>query len=84
MSDLGNSFSWSSRDAARKLYVVEKRTADGRLDFSDPQPPFTEATEQQLCDEYFRDQPPSLGAASQGAIGAWYAERGWYFRPKTW
>lgn len=64
-------------------YCVEGRNRDtGWMDCSIPLP-FNSATERQLTDHYFRNNPgPS--SASQEEICKWYNDRGIYFRPKTW
>lgn len=73
-------------------FVVEKRKADGSLDFSEPQPPFQEATEQQIFDHYFKHHPCNCGkpmgtcrcTASQGEVREWYRAQGFMVRAKTW
>lgn len=67
----------------RRKYIVERRDADGNLDFRGKQPPFIEATERQLFDYYFRHHPHKQ-SASQEEIREWYAAQGWSYRPKTW
>ena len=74
-----NKFSYNVRK-----YVVEARdSATGELLFRTPEPPFREATEEQLIQHYFRHCPEGA-SCSQEAICAWYAKQGWFFRPKTW
>ncbi len=69
-----------------KTVCVEKRDPEtGALDFSQPQPPFREATADQLWRHYF-SQTPDDGrkSVSQEEIGQWYANQGFFWRPKTW
>lgn len=65
-------------------YAVEKRTPDGQLDFSAPQPPFIEATVNELCDYFFARSDFAGESASQEQIAKWYADQGFYYRVKTW
>lgn len=75
-----NKFSFQVRK-----YCVEKRNPEtGALDFTAPQPPFWEATEEQIIQLYFRKNPGPEPSASQESIGEWYAQQGWFWRPKTW
>lgn len=66
-----------------KTFVVEKRKADGTLDFSEPQPPFITATEDQLCDYWFRKNPDAPNPDIKD-VYAWYHAQGFMTRPKTW
>ena len=67
-------------------YIMERRFPDGTLDLRGQQPPFIECTEQQICSYFFdRDgKGPDGPPASQEVIAAWYRERGWTWREKTW
>lgn len=68
-----------------RKYCVEKRNPEtGALDFSLPQPPFMEATDEMLWQFYFKKNPGQNPTASQEEIGEWYAQQGWFWRPKTW
>ena len=63
-----------------------------------PQPPYSPAgtlewTENELCDYFFRNAPKEKKTesaygygetADMKTIAAWFAERHWYWRPKTW
>lgn len=67
-----------------RTYVVECRDPEtGRLDMNSPQPPFIEASEDRLS-RYFFAQNPTVESASWETMGRWYAERRWFWRPKTW
>ncbi len=68
-----------------RKYCVEKRNPEtGDLDFTAPQPPFMEATDDEICRFYFRKNPGTNTSASQEAIGEWYAKQGWFWGAKTW
>ena len=73
------------RQSQQKTWVIEKRTSDGKLDFSEPQPPFFLASEEDLCKWWFRENP---GAASSIAwldiLNVWIPSKGFSVRPKTW
>ena len=73
------------RQSQRKVWIIEKRGADGGLDFSDPQPPFFQASEEDLCAWWFREHP---GATSSIAwldiLHVWIPSLGFSVRPKTW
>ena len=66
-----------------KLFVVEKRTNDGVLDLSEPQPPFLIATLNQIFNHYFHAHSGEE-SASQEKVHAWYQEQGFSWRAKTW
>ena len=70
----------------RRLYCVERRDAEtGALDLRGKQPPFVEATEDQLVKHFFRSTPDDgRPSANPEEIGKWYSEQGWFWRPKTW
>jgi len=72
--------------AYKKQFVIEKRKADGSLDFSVPQPPFFIGSEDDICQHYFKNTSAEIhgGAASMGTIYLWYKEQGFEIRPKTW
>ena len=61
--------------------VIEKRGADGSLDFSDPQPPHRPMTFDALYDLYFAANPDGIGSWEQ--LSTWLKSRGWYIRAKT-
>ena len=76
---------------SRKKYVMERRGADGVLDLKGAQPPFFECTADQISGYYFANGGPTEVSAfghgetaSQEMIVAWYRERGWFWREKTW
>lgn len=67
-----------------RSYVVECRDPEtGRLDLKSPQPPFIEASSDALASHYYR-AVSGESPASWDVIGRWYAERRWFWRPKTW
>lgn len=41
-------------------------------------------TERELYDYWFEHNPDGGASVSQEAVRAWFAERNWYWRPKTW
>lgn len=61
--------------------VVEKRTPDGKLDFSEPQPPTESMTFDALYSLYFRD---STGPGTWAALREWLEAKHWVVRVKTW
>lgn len=61
---------------------IEKRGADGSLDFSDPQPPVN-CKSRELFDLFFRENPQA-GSAAPDAFFAWLRGKGWTVRAKTW
>jgi hypothetical protein len=69
-----------------KKYCVEKRDPEtGALTVLGNQPPFIEATEEQITAYYFRKTPDDgRPSVSNEEIGEWYAKQGWFWRPKTW
>lgn len=69
-----------------RQYCVERRDPEtGALDVRGAQPPFITATEEEITQYYFRNTPDDgRSSVSQEEIGAWYAARGWFWRPKTW
>lgn len=68
---------------SRQKFVLEKRHADGSLDFSLPQPPFITATEHQIW-HYFYKKNPDVPNSTLAQAYAWYKEQGFEIRPKTW
>lgn len=71
------------KDVHEKLFMMEKRTAAGVLDFSEPQPPFLYGTEQEIFDYYF-SKNPGQQSASQEVVAEWYRAQGFTWRLKTW
>jgi hypothetical protein len=65
------------------VFILEKRKADGSLDFSTPVPPFVYGTQEDLFQHYFAKNP-GVEKASQEDIKAWYAGQNLFWRPKTW
>lgn len=73
--------------------VVEKRTADGQLDFSDPQPPLSIHGKCPCCEGltfrdvykiFFKENPDGPASAGWPELKAWLDERGWTVRARTW
>jgi hypothetical protein len=73
--------------------VVEKRTADGQLDFSDPQPPLSAPgkcphckglTFRDVYKMYFTENPTGSASADWAELKAWLDERHWVVRARTW
>lgn len=72
--------------------VLEKRTAEGKLDFSDPQPPLALHGRCACCNGLtFRDvyklyftANPDTPTASWEELKAWLDERRWQIRARTW
>lgn len=63
--------------------VVEKRTPEGKLDFSAPQPPRNPSmTFDELYDLFFQEDTTSYG--NWRALRAWLESKGWVVRAKTW
>jgi hypothetical protein len=67
-----------------KFFIMEKRNAEGKLDLSDPQPPFLTCTEEQITRYYFANCGHDRPSAGQEEIREWYAARGFSWREKTW
>ena len=65
------------------LIVVEKRDADGKLDFSGEQAPPGYMTFDELYKLYFRENPEG-DTASADDLQAWLKGKGWTTRAKTW
>lgn len=66
--------------------VLEKRTPDGKLDFSMPQPPTGAAggvTFDELWNLYARTNPKDW-CGSWNTLKAWLDSKGWVVRAKTW
>jgi hypothetical protein len=89
VADSGQPFQGSQR------IVLEKRTPEGKLDFSDPQPPirvhggthkgFDQTRDLNFDDVYqmfFKECPEAPG--SWTALREWLDSKGWVVRPKTW
>jgi hypothetical protein len=65
--------------------VVEKRLRrDGKLDFSDPQPPFDPMTFDRLYQLFFRHSPFSGSSASWNDLRDWLESQRFVVRAKTW
>jgi hypothetical protein len=73
--------------------VLEKRDAEGKLDFSDPQPPTALDGRCGCCDGltfrdvyklFFRSNPDGPPSAGWDELKAWLDERHWVIRPRTW
>lgn len=63
--------------------IVEKRTPDGQLDFSAPQPPSNPTmTFNDLYELFFQEDKTAPG--SWNALRAWLESKGWVVRAKTW
>jgi hypothetical protein len=67
-----------------KRYIMEKRDANGKLDLSQPQPPFLTCTEDQITQHYFAKVDDDAPSASLDTIREWYKAQGFVWRPKTW
>lgn len=80
-----------------QMVVVEKRKADGSLDFSEPQPPTMPCECARNCQHraspgvmsfdtlyrlFFRAIPDGGGSWDQ--LKAWLDSKGWAVRAKTW
>lgn len=63
-----------------QMVVVEKRTPDGKLDFSEPQPPVESMTFNRLYTIYFWD---TSGLGSWAALREWLESKHWVVRAKT-
>lgn len=63
--------------------ILEKRHADGALDFSEPQPPTAPLTFDGLYHLYFLANAKVESGTWEG-LNAWLASKGWTVRAKTW
>lgn len=61
--------------------ILEKRTLEGKLDFTAPQPPTESMTFDALYTLYFRE---SEDPGSWDNLRAWLDSKGWIVRAKTW
>lgn len=67
------------------VVVIEKRDADGRLDFTGEQPPMHTATfDSVYCWFFASPENRALDSAGWSDLSAWLDARGWKLRPKTW
>lgn len=64
-----------------QIVVLEKRTSEGKIDFSEPQPPVEAMTFDALYALYFRE---STGPGIWYALREWLESKGWVVRAKTW
>jgi hypothetical protein len=83
---------------SRQVVILEKRKADGTLDFSEPQPPTVRRkcghsegpgvmTFEEVYKLYFREVPATVASgwsASWEELKAWLDGKGWCIRAKTW
>jgi hypothetical protein len=63
--------------------ILEKRTPDGKLDFSGEQPPAGGMTFDELWNLYLRTNPKDWDG-SWSTLKAWLDSKGWVVRAKTW
>ncbi len=63
--------------------VVEKRDADGKLMFDDPQPPKMVAKFDEVYSWYFAEVKTGA-SAGWAELSAWLDTKGWRLRAKTW
>lgn len=64
--------------------VVEKRTPEGVLTFSPPQPPARSMDFREVYDLYFHDTPNGPPSAGWPELKAWLDARGWTVRACPW
>jgi hypothetical protein len=67
-----------------EMVVIERRTADGKLDFTEPQPPCGGMKFDRVYRLYFQANPGSGPSASWEQLEAWLKSKGWTVRAKTW
>jgi hypothetical protein len=75
------------RYAGEQALIVERRTANGALDLTGEQPPtwMLDTTEHELSDYFYKHNPgPDTDTRSREEIAAWYAAKGWRWRPRAW
>ena len=65
-----------------QLVVLEKRAADGTLDFTGEQPPVRGLRFDDVYALFFRANPEGVG--SWEALSAWLKLKGWAIRARTW
>jgi hypothetical protein len=67
--------------------ILEKRTEEGILDLSDPQPPLKVRGRDLTLDDvyalYFREHAEA-GSCSWGTLRAWLDSKSWVVRAKIW
>jgi hypothetical protein len=67
-----------------KVLYMEKRTPDGQLDFSQPQPPFAQCSEKEIFDYYFAHSGDTSYSVDQVTVYNWYKAQNFVWRAKTW
>ena len=69
----------------KEVWVIEKRDANGALDFSEPQPPQFLMSEQQIFDWWFREHPEAeTSIPFLDIFNIWLPSNGFTARIKTW
>lgn len=66
-----------------QLVVLEKRDADGKLDFSPPFPPSDPLFFDDVYKLFFNANPAAM-SAGWPELRAWLAGKQWHIRPCTW
>jgi len=66
------------------MVIIEKRTADGALDFSAPQPSVEPMTFDDVYQMYFRATTFDGPSVGWDELKAWLDARGWVLRRCTW
>lgn len=70
-----------------EFVILERRKADGSLDFNGEQPPARPMKFDRVYDMYFRDTANSADrgtAASYEQLAAWLKQKGWTMRAAPW
>lgn len=62
--------------------VLEKRTAEGKLDFTGEQAPHQPLSFDGVYQLYFKANPSGVGSWEN--LNAWLKSKGWVMRAKTW
>lgn len=79
------------RNTVPNLYIIEARTPDGALDFTDPQPEsvfgdkaITGITDWDMAQAIYRQSPDAVLQGDQIALWPRWLDPRWTARPKTW
>lgn len=66
------------------MLVIEKRDDEGRLLFTEPQPPVGGVTLDEVYQMFWRDPKNDKLDGTWENLSAWLDSKGWKLRAKTW
>ena len=67
---------------SNQMVIIEKRNAEGMLDFGEPQPPPVPMTFDAVYDMFFREVKDQCGSWEN--LSAWLKSKGWSIRAAYW